>query len=233
MSRSCAAAIPQKHQPMHRSLSVMIAIFDVDGTLVDSVKAHAAAWQDVLREFGHPIPFDDIRQQIGKGSDELLKAFLTPQEIERSGETIAEQRVEIFKDQYLKLVRPFPRVREVFQQYKNDGYKIVLATSAKAKELHSYLTLIRVDDLIDGKTSSDDADKSKPHPDILQAALTKVPGGKPEEAIVIGDTPYDAEAAVRGGMKPIGVLTGGFSEQQLREAGCVEVYPEVGAILRT
>jgi HAD superfamily hydrolase (TIGR01549 family) len=212
---------------------VVIAIFDVDGTLVDSVKAHAAAWQDVLNEFGHAIPFDDIRQQIGKGSDELLKAFLTPEEIERSGEKIAERRVEIFKDQYMQLVRPFPKVRDVFQQYKHDGYKIVLGTSAKAEELQSYLKLLNIDDLIDGKTSADDADKSKPHPDIFEAAVAKIPGGKPEEAIVIGDTPYDAQAAIRGGMKPIGVLCGGFSEQQLREAGCVEVYPEVGAILRT
>jgi HAD superfamily hydrolase (TIGR01509 family) len=212
---------------------MVIAIFDVDGTLVDSVKAHAAAWQDVLREFGHAVPFNDIRQQIGKGSDELLKAFLAPKEIERSGKAIAERRVEIFKDRYMKVVRPFPRVRDVFQQYKNDGYKIVLGTSAKVEELQSYLKLLHVDDLIDGMTSADDAGKSKPHPDIFLAALAKIPGGKPEEAIVIGDTPYDAEAAVRGGMKAIGVLCGGFSEQQLREAGCIEVYPEVGAILRT
>ena len=99
--------------------------------------------------------------------------------------------------------------------------------------MQGYLKFLNIDDLIDAKTSADDADKSKPHPDIFHAALGKIPGATPEEAIVMGDTPYDAEAAVRGGMKPIGVLTGGFSEQQLREAGCVEVYPEVGAILRT
>ena len=212
---------------------MVIAIFDVDGTLVDSVKSHAAAWQDVLREFGHPVPFNDIRQQIGKGSDELLKAFLKPDEIERFGQTIADRRVEIFQRSYMKLVRPFPRVREVFQQYKNDGYKIALATSAKTEELQGYLKFLNIDDLIDAKTSADDADKSKPHPDIFHAALGKIAGATPQDAIVMGDTPYDAEAAVRGGMKPIGVLTGGFSEQQLREAGCVEVYPEVGAILRT
>jgi HAD superfamily hydrolase (TIGR01509 family) len=212
---------------------MVIAIFDVDGTLVDSVKSHAAAWQDVLREFGHAIPFNEIRQQIGKGSDELLKVFLKPEEIERSGRTIADRRVEIFQRSYMKLVRPFPHVREVFQQYKNDGDKIVLATSAKAEELEGYLKLLNIDDLLDAKTSADDADKSKPHPDIFEAALREISGAKPQDAIVIGDTPYDAEAALRGGMKPIGVLTGGFSEQQLREAGCVEVYPEVGAILRT
>ena len=211
----------------------MIAIFDVDGTLVDSVKAHAAAWQDVLREFGHAVPFDDIREQIGKGSDELLKAFLTPEEIERSGEKIAERRVEIFKQNYMKLIRPFPGVREVFERLKHDGHKIVLGTSAKAEELQSYLDLLNIEDLIDGKTSADDADRSKPHPDIFQAALAQIEGARPEDAIVVGDTPYDAEAAVKGGMKPIGVLCGGFSEQKLREAGCVEVYPDVSGILRT
>jgi HAD superfamily hydrolase (TIGR01549 family) len=223
----------QKHTVSARSLLDVIAIFDVDGTLVDSVKAHAAAWQDVLREFGHAVPFDDIREQIGKGSDELLKAFLTPEEIERSGEKIAERRVEIFKQNYMKLIRPFPGVREVFERLKHDGHKIVLGTSAKAEELQSYLDLLNIEDLIDGKTSSDDADRSKPHPDIFQAALAQIEGARPEDAIVVGDTPYDAEAAVKGGMKPIGVLCGGFSEQKLREAGCVEVYPDVSGILRT
>ena len=223
----------QKHRTAPGSLQVVIAIFDVDGTLVDSVKAHASAWQDVLREFGHEVPFDDIRQQIGKGSDEFLKAFLSAEEIEASETIIAERRVEIFKRDYMQLIRPFPGVRSVFERMKKRGDKIVLGTSAKTEELQSYLHLLQIDDLIDGKTSADDADKSKPHPDIFQAALAKVKGAKPEDATVYGDTPYDAEAAVRGGMRAVGVLTGGFSEKQLRDAGCSEVYPEVSAILRT
>ena len=209
-----------------------VVIFDVDGTLVDSVKAHAAAWQDTLGEFGFHVPFDAIRQQVGKGSDELLKAFLKPEVIEHLKERIANRRVEVFMNNYMKLVRPFPKIRELVRRLREDGHKIVLGTSATSDELQSYLRMIDIDDLVHGHTSADDAEKSKPHPDIFEAALSKIKGAKPNEAIVVGDTPYDAEAARRGGMKAVGALTGGFSEQQLREAGCVAVFADIKDMLQ-
>jgi HAD superfamily hydrolase (TIGR01509 family) len=210
----------------------MVLIFDVDGTLIDSVKAHAAAWQEAFKEFGFDFPFDRIRSQIGKGGDELLKEFLSPQDIERSGEKLSERRAEIFKRQYMETVRPFPKVRELFERIRADGHKVVLGTSSKREELERYMKLLGIEGMTDGETSADDADKSKPHPDIFQAALGKVEDAKAEHALVFGDTPYDATAAKRGGMRPIGVLCGGFSEQELREAGCVAVFADVAEILR-
>jgi HAD superfamily hydrolase (TIGR01509 family) len=210
----------------------MVLIFDVDGTLIDSVKAHAAAWQEAFKEFGFDFPFDRIRSQIGKGGDELLKEFLSPQDIERSGEKLSERRAEIFKRQYMETVRPFPKVRELFERIRADGHKVVLGTSSKREELERYMKLLGIEGMTDGETSADDADKSKPHPDIFQAALGKVEDAKAEDALVFGDTPYDATAAKRGGMRPIGVLCGGFSEQELREAGCVAVFADVAEILQ-
>ena len=209
----------------------MVIIFDVDGTLIDSVKAHAAAWQIVLREFGFDVPFDNIRAEIGKGSDQLLKVFLSPDEIERVGEAISEKRAEIFKEQYMPIVSPFPGVRDLFERIREDGHSIVLGTSAKAEELETYLDRLGISDLVDGSTSADHVAKSKPNPDIFLAALGSIEGATPDDAYVIGDTPYDAQAACSGGMKPVGVLCGGFSEEQLRQAGCVAVYPDVAAIL--
>jgi HAD superfamily hydrolase (TIGR01509 family) len=210
----------------------MIAIFDVDGTLIDSVKAHAVSWQKALKECGFPFPFDRVRRQIGKGSDELLKEFLSAADIERFGEKLAERRAEIFKNEHMGSIRPFPKVRELFERVRSDGHKIVLGSSAKGEELEAYQKLLGIEGMTDGETSSDDAKKSKPHPDIFEAALSKVKGARPEDALVFGDTPYDAVAAKRGHMRPIGVLCGGFSEQDLREAGCVAVFADVATLLQ-
>ena len=209
----------------------MILIFDVDGTLIDSVKAHAAAWQKAFREFGFDFPFDRIRGQIGKGSDELLKEFLSGEDIDRVGEKLSHRRAEIFKEEHMRHVRPFPRVRELFERIRADGHQLVLGTSATGPELETYMKLLGIEGMTDGQTSADDAEKSKPNPDIFEAALAKVEGARPEDALVFGDTPYDAIAAKRGGMRPVGVLCGGFSEEQLREAGCVAVFPDVAGIL--
>jgi HAD superfamily hydrolase (TIGR01549 family) len=208
-----------------------VVIFDVDGTLVDSVKAHASAWQDSLHQEGIDVPFDEIRKQIGKGSDQLLKVFLRPEDLERLEGQLAKRRQEIFMSRYIQSVRPFPRVRDLFRRLREDGHKIVLGTSATTEELRAYLRMIDIDDLIDAETSADDADRSKPHPDIFQAALSKIKGAKPQDAVVVGDTPYDAEAALKGGMKSIGVLTGGFSEEELRKAGAVAVFADIKDML--
>jgi HAD superfamily hydrolase (TIGR01509 family) len=209
----------------------MILIFDVDGTLIDSVKAHAAAWQKAFREFHFDFPFDRIRGQIGKGADELMKEFLSPNDIERVGEKLSKRRAEIFKEEHMRHVRPFPHVRDLFERLRADGHQVVLGTSATGPELETYLKLLGIEGMTDGETSADDAEKSKPNPDIFQAALGKVRGAKPEDALVFGDTPYDAIAAKRGGMRAVGVLCGGFSEEQLREAGCVAVFADVAGIL--
>ncbi len=199
-------------------------IFDVDGTLIDSVDQHAKAWLWVFARHGHDIPLEDIRRQIGKGGDQLMPYFLPEDEVARIGKTLEEERKTFFKDEYLPHLRAFSDVRELFERIKADGKRIVLASSAKGDELEDYKKIAGIEDLIDGETSSDDAEKSKPHPDIFHAALEKLGGLDPSKVIVVGDTPWDAEAAAKAGLKTIGVLCGGFPEADLKEAGCVAIF---------
>lgn len=197
-------------------------IFDIDGTLVDSVDLHAAAWQEAFRAFGHDLDFQAIRSQIGKGGDQLMPVFLSRSELDRYGDELDTFRSDLFKRKYLPRVQGFPHVRDLFERVRNDGKRIVLASSAKGDELSFYKKVAGIEDLVDAETSSDDADRSKPYPDIFQAALDTA-GLRPEEAVVVGDSPFDAEAARKAGLTTIGVLCGGFPEADLRDASCVEI----------
>jgi HAD superfamily hydrolase (TIGR01509 family) len=210
---------------------IKAVILDIDGTLVDSVDLHAWAWQDALREYGHEVAFEDVRQQIGKGGDQLIPVFLTPEQQKEYGEQLEEERSRIWKSQYMHQVTPFPRVRELVQRILNDGKQVALASSAKGDELEFYKRLAHIDDLVQKETSSDDAKRSKPYPDIFQAAMTKLPGVSAAEAIVIGDSPYDAEAANKIGISSVGVLSGGFPEEQLRAAGYIAIYDDCADLL--
>ena len=203
---------------------IKAVIFDVDGTLVDSVDAHAHAWQDVFQEFGHDIGFDAVRQQIGKGGDQLMPVFLSQDELDARGEDIEKRRSDILKTSYLPHIKAFPDVRALFQRLRGDGITTVLASSAKAAELEVYKAIADITALVDEQTTADDVEKSKPHPDIFQAAMQRLPGLPLDQAIVIGDSPYDAEAAAKAGLRTIGFLSGGFPEAALRHAGCVAIY---------
>jgi beta-phosphoglucomutase-like phosphatase (HAD superfamily) len=150
------------------------AIFDVDGTLVDSVDLHARALQDTFREFGKNVPFHEIRMQIGKGGGQLMPVFLSKAELENREDQISNRRKEIFKQKYLARVRGFPRVRELFQRMLADEKKIALASSATGEELETYKKVAHIEDLLDAQTSADDAKQSKPHPDIFLAALKQL-----------------------------------------------------------
>ncbi len=198
-------------------------IFDVDGTLVDSVDAHAESWRRILAEHGHDVPFADVRAQIGKGGDELLKVFLAPDEYEAKQEAMDEQRGKLFKDEFLPKVQAFPGVRALFDHLLARGHRIALGSSGKAEEVEHHMKLCGIEDLDLVQTTSEDAERSKPHPDIFQAALEKL-GAAPGDAVAVGDTPYDARAAVKAGITPVGVLCGGFPADGLRGAGCVAVY---------
>ena len=206
-------------------------IFDVDGTLVDSVDFHAEAWRDAFADFGRNFDLKAIRDQIGKGGDQLLPVFLSPDEIEREGKKLEEHRGHILRERYLERIQPFPSVPELFRRILDDGKKIALASSAKGEELQFYKKRAGISDLVDMETSSSDAEKSKPHPDIFLAALERLPGIRPEDAVIVGDTPYDAEAAQKAGVRTIGMLCGGWTEQKLRDAGCVAVFKDPADLL--
>ena len=200
------------------------AIFDVDGTLVDSVDLHAKAWQKAFAHFGHDVPFDRIRSQIGKGGDQLMPVFLSEEELESEEKDLEKFRGKLFREEYLPKVKRFPKVRELFQRLLDDGWKLGLASSAKGKDLETYKKIAQIGDLLDAETSSDDAEKSKPHPDIFQAAMERLGKISPRDCVVVGDSPYDAEAAAKAGIRSVGFLCGGFAALELQEAGYEMLY---------
>lgn len=208
---------------MHFS-SLLAFIFDIDGTLVDSNDLHVDSWDRAFRRFGKQFTREQLRAQIGKGSDQYLPAFLTPEEIKAFGKELDEYRSELFRKEYLPKVRPFPKVRELFQRIHDDNKRIMLASSGKKRDTDYYVTLLKIGDLINGCVSSNDADRSKPAPDVFTASLEKLGNLSPTDAVTVGDTKFDVEAARRAGLRTIAFLCGGTAESVLRRAGAIAIY---------
>lgn len=208
-------------QPSDRTTGVVI--FDIDGTLIDSVDFHAAAWQLTLTHFGFPASFEAVRAQIGKGGDQLLPDFVPADRLAELKDEMEDYRGKLFKREFLPKVHAFPLVAELFTRIKEDGHRIALASSAKADELAVYKRLAGVSDLVDTETSSDDVTASKPCPDIFEVAIDRA-GADAAVTLVVGDSPYDAIAAGKAGLRTVGVLCGGFSEDTLKDAGCIALF---------
>ena len=205
-------------------------ILDVDGTLVDSNDAHARAWVEAFAEHGIAVPFEKVRRAIGMGGDKLMPAVAGISEDSKIGEQIGKSRSEIFRARFLPTIRPFPRVRELLQRFVESDLELAVASSAKEDELAALLDIAGVSDLIPTRTSSDDADRSKPDPDIVEAALSQVSAGK-ARTVMVGDTPYDLEAASRAGIGFVGFECGGWSRADLR--GAIDIYASPADLLVT
>ena len=210
---------------------IAAVIFDIDGTLVDSVDLHAEAWQVALERFGKKVSFAEVRRQIGKGGDQLMPVFLSQREMEEFGDELERYRSKLFKKEYLPRVTAFPGVRRLFERIRQDQKRIALASSAKGDELKTYKTIAGIDDLIEAETSSNDAERSKPYPDIFEAALADLGDVAPDKVLVIGDTPYDAQAAGKANLRTIGLMCGGWNEEELRQAGCIAIYRDPADLL--
>lgn len=203
-------------------------LLDIDGTLVDSNDAHARAWQGALEHFGHSVAFETLRALIGKGGDKLLAEAVGVDKASPHGEAVDALRGRTFLREELPRLRPFPRARDLLVRLRDDGLRLVVATSAKRAEMDALLELCAATDLIDANTSSDDADNSKPDPDIVEAALQKG-GVSAGESLMLGDTPYDVEAARRCGVSTVAVRSGGWDDAALD--GALEIYDDVAALL--
>ena len=203
-------------------------LVDIDGTLLDSNDAHASAWVDAFREAGHHAPFDKVRRLIGKGGDKVLAEIAGIPDESTEGTAIGERRGAIFRETYLPTLKPFPGVRDLLQRLRDDGYRLVVATSAEGSEMKALLARTGGVQFFEQAASSGDAENSKPDPDIVKAALQKARCG-PDEALMLGDTPYDVEAAGAAGVSTIAVRSGGWSTDALR--GAIAIYDDVADVL--
>ena len=204
-------------------------LIDVDGTLLDSNDAHANAWVEVLTRAGYDAPYDRIRSLIGKGGDKLLEEAVGVDEDSDEGERLSEERVAVVRDRFLKSLRPTTGARALLERLRDDGVQLIVATSATGEELRGLLKQADVADLIDASSTSQDADASKPDPDIVVAALRKA-GVDAKDAVMLGDTPYDIESARKAGVDTIVFRCGGFwDDAALGDA--VAIYDDPGSLL--
>jgi phosphoglycolate phosphatase-like HAD superfamily hydrolase len=203
-------------------------ILDIDGTLVDTNYQHAIAWHRALRDHGHTVQMWEIHRHIGMGGDQIVAA-LAGEEAEREhGDAIREAEGDAYGE-LIGEVETMDGASELIEELVNeDGASIILASSAKPEEVEHYLDLLGSRDLVDGWTTAGDVDATKPEPDLVEVALEKAEGDGP--ALMIGDSTWDARAATNAGIPTLGVLTGGFSAEELREAGCAEVVESIGEL---
>jgi len=204
-------------------MTASAAILDIDGTLVDSNYFHAIAWYRAMVAHGHTPPVWRIHRAIGMGSDQLVGALLGDEVEGRQGDDIRAAE----KDRYFELieeVRPLEGARELIEDLKRGGHTVVLASSAKPDEVEHYLDLLDAREIADAWTTSGDVERTKPYPDLVNAALERAGGGP---AVMVGDTVWDCKAAANAGVDTIAVLTGGFSDSELLRAGAVIVFRSI------
>lgn len=196
-------------------------IFDVDGTLVDSNDAHAMSWAEALEEAGRPVPFERVRPLIGMGGDKILPEVTGLSEESEEGRRISARRKAIFAKKHLPSLRALPGAGGLLRFLRERGHRLVVASSAQKDELRRLLELAGADEHVEHSTSSSDADRSKPDPDIVKAAFDRLGLPRPE-VVMVGDTPYDVEAAARAGIRTVAFRSGGFSDEDLK--GAIAIY---------
>jgi HAD superfamily hydrolase (TIGR01509 family) len=205
------------------------AILDIDGTLVDTNYHHAIAWYRAFRQHDEVLPIWRIHRHIGMGGDHLVKALCGDDVDEEKGDDIRDAEKALYMALIVE-VEPLQGARDLIADLKKRGHAVVLASSAKQKEVDHYLDLLGARELADAWTSSADVESTKPDPDLVQTALEQAGGG---EAVMVGDSTWDCEAAKRAGIETVAVLTGGFSEAELEDAGAVAVYQSIDELRRS
>jgi len=207
---------------------IRAALLDVDGTLIDSNDAHARAWVEAFAEFGRSVPFEHVRRLIGKGGDKVIPELTGIDAESAEGKRLGERRGELFRERYLPKLQPFPQAKALLERMRAEGLRLVIATSAKKDEMNALLEICGASELVTERASGDDAEESKPDGDIVAAALSRA-GVASHEALMLGDTPYDVEAARRVGIGTVALRSGGWDDAGL--AGAVAVYADVSELL--
>ena len=202
----------------------MNAILDVDGTLVDTSYHHALAWHRALHAHGHTVQMWKAHRHIGMGGDQILDALIGERAAAERGEEIREAEAEAYRE-LIGEVEPLEGARELIERLREEGATVILASSAKQDEVDHYLDLLDARELVGGWTTSADVESTKPEPDLVLAALEKAGGDEP--AAMVGDSVWDVKAAKAAGVPTLAVLTGGFSEAELRDAGAVQVVETI------
>ncbi len=208
--------------------ALKVVLLDVDGTLVDSNDAHAQAWFDVLEHNGYKTELSLVRELIGKGGDKLIPQVTGLEPSSHEAKRLSTERGAHFKHVYLPQLRPFPKAEALLRRMSGAGLRLVVASSAKEDELKPLLELCGALSYVQHQTSSDDAEHSKPDPDILLVALKKAQCS-PGEAAMLGDTPYDVDAALRAGVRAVAVRSGGHPDAVLARA--VAIYDDAADLL--
>ena len=203
-----------------------VAILDVDGTLVDTNYHHALAWYRAFRDRGIVVPLWRLHRHVGMGGDKFIAAVAGDEVEERFGDEL-RSRWQAFFNELLPEVQPLAGARSLIVDLKEQGRTVVLASSAIQEHLDVFLDKLQARDLVDGWTTKDDVGASKPDPDLVQAALEQA---GTDDAVMVGDTPWDCEAAAQANVPTVAVLTGGYSEQELRDAGAVSVFDSIEAL---
>jgi HAD superfamily hydrolase (TIGR01549 family) len=209
-------------------VSKLTVILDVDGTLVDTNYQHAIAWHRALRDHGHTVQMWEIHRHIGMGGDQMVEALAGEEAEKRDGDAIREAEGDAYGE-LIGEVETMDGAHELIAELAGeDGASVILASSAKPEEIEHYLDLLEARELVDGWTTAGDVEQTKPHPELVEAALEKAEGEGP--ALMIGDSTWDVKAAENAGIPTLGVLTGGFSEEELREAGAADVVESIGEL---
>jgi HAD superfamily hydrolase (TIGR01509 family) len=207
-----------------------VLLSDMDGTLVDSNALHAEAWRRAFEHFGIEVGMDEAWRQIGKGGDQLIPVFVAEADRDRLEKELKAFRKDVFHRDYMPRIVSFAKSRELLLRVRASGRRIVLATSSDKEDLAVYKKIVDMEDLVEAEATSSDAKQSKPEPDIFAAALQKAGVGA-QQAVALGDTPYDARAAGALGIRVIGLTCGGWKRSDLLDAGCVEVYQDPANLL--
>jgi len=203
------------------------AILDVDGTLVDTNYHHALAWHRALHAHGHTVQMWKVHRHIGMGGDQILDALIGEEAAAEQGDEIRADEAEAYGELIVE-VEPMAGARELIERLRDEGATVILASSAKEEEIDHYLDLLDARELVDGWTTSADVEKTKPEPDLVHAAVEKAGGDGP--SAMVGDSVWDVKAAKAAGLPTLAVLTGGFSEAELREAGAVQVVETIESL---